>query len=134
MANTLYPKGAEKTLKGQINWESDTIKACIVPSSYAYDATDEFLTDLGSTIGTAQTLTNKSAALGTFNCDDLSFPAIASGATCKAIVLYKDTGSSATSPVLEYIDQITGWPLATNGGVIDVQMDNGAYKVFTLVG
>ena len=50
MANTLYPKGAEKTLKGQINWESDTIKACIVPSSYAYDATDEFLTDLGSTI------------------------------------------------------------------------------------
>src|SRR5574343_558719 len=134
MANTLYPKGAEKTLKGQINWESDTIKAYIVPSSYSYDAADEFLTDLGTTLGTAQTLTSKAVTGGVFDCADITFPAIAAGSTCKAVVYVKDTGSAATSPVLYYKDQIAGWPLATNGGAIEIQEDNGAYKVFSIVG
>jgi hypothetical protein len=39
---------------------------------------------------------------------------------------------AATSPVLIYIDTITGFPLATNGGDITIQWDNGAYKIFSL--
>ena len=132
MANTLYPKGAQKFLSGGIDITSATIKAVIVPSSYSYDATDEFLADIGTTLGTAQTCTTKSVTGGVFDCDDLTFPAVAAGSTAKAVVYYKDTGSAATSPIFYYQDQITGWPLATNGGDIQVQQDAGTYKVFSL--
>jgi hypothetical protein len=48
------------------------------------------------------------------------------------VVIYKDTGSPASSPLLAYIDAITGFPLATNGGDITVQWDNGTFKIFSL--
>ena len=134
MANTLFPKGAEKFLSGAIDLTTATIKACIVPSSYSYDANDEFLSDLGTTLGTAQTVGSKTVTGGVFDCADITWPTVAAGSTAKAVVYYKDTGSAATSPVLYYQDTITGWPLATNGGDIQVQQDAGAYKVFTLVG
>lgn len=134
MANTLFPKGAEKMLSGAIDMTTATIKAVIVPSSYTYDSTDEFLSDLGTTLGTAVTTTAKTVTGGVFDCADITFSAVAGGSTAKAVVYYKDTGSAATSPVIYYQDTITGWPLATNGGDITVQQDSGAYKVFALVG
>jgi len=47
-------------------------------------------------------------------------------------VIYKDTGVDGTSPLIAYVDTITGFPLATNGGDITVQWDNGTYKIFSL--
>ena len=43
-----------------------------------------------------------------------------------------DTGVAGTSALLAYIDNITGFPLATNGGDITIQWDNGAYRIFSL--
>jgi hypothetical protein len=48
------------------------------------------------------------------------------------VVIYKDTGVPGTSPLIAYIDTITGFPLVTNGGDITIQWDNGAYKIFSL--
>ncbi len=133
MANKFYRKGAEKMLRAAINYDSDTIKAVIVSSAYTFSDSHEFLTDLGTVVGTAQTLTSKNTAGGAFDADDLDFGAIAPGPVCKALVLYKDTGSAATSPLLEYADEVTGFPMTANGGGITVPISNGAYKIFSLV-
>lgn len=132
MANVLFPLGAQKFLSGAIDLTTATIKACIVPSTYSYDPTDEFLSDLGTRLGTDQTCGSKTVTGGVFDCADITWSAVAAGSTAKAVVYYKDTGVAGTSPVFYYQDTITGWPLATNGGDIQVQQDAGAYKVFSL--
>lgn len=134
MANTLYPKGAQKILGAGINFTSDTIKACLVSSTYTYSTAHEFVSDLGTRIGTDQTLAGKSVTGGVFDADDLDFGALAPGNTVKAVVIYKDTGSTSTSPVLAYLDSGpgVGLPFATNGGALTVPWNNDAKKIFRL--
>jgi len=134
MANALYAKGKEKILSASINFPSDTIKVALVKNTYAQDlAADEFHSTISTyVLGTPQTLGTKSVAAGVFDAADATFTAVAGGDTCEAVVIYKDTGVSGTSPLLAYIDVITGFPLATNGGDITIQWDAGAYKIFSL--
>lgn len=101
MANALYAKGAEKILSAAINFATDTIKAILVSSAYTANlSTDEFLANIATyQLGTAQTLTGKSVSGGKFNAaSPITFPAVASGATAKAVVFYKDAGT-APAPV-----------------------------------
>ena len=48
----------------------------------------------------------------------------------EAIVIYVDTGTEATSPLIAYIDTATGLPITPNGGDIIVTWDNGVNKIF----
>ncbi len=134
MANALYGKGKEKLLTAAINLSSDTIKAALVSTAYTANlSTDEFHSTISASIlGTPQTLGTKTVTLGVFDAADPTFSAVSSGSTAKALVIYKDTGTSATSPLLAYIDTITGFPLATNGGDIQIVFDAGASKIFAL--
>lgn len=134
MANALYGKGKEKLLTAAINLSSDTIKAAIVSSSYTPNlSTHEFHSDISATVlNTPGTLGTKTVTLGVFDAADITYTAVTSGSTAKAIVIYKDTGLSGTSPLLAYIDTITGFPLATNGGDITIVWDSGANKIFAL--
>jgi len=135
MANAHYAKGKEKILSGAVNYLTDTIKVALVKNNYAQDlANDEFLGPSLSAhvIGTPQTLTGKSITNGVFDAADATFLTVAAGDTLEGVVIYKDTGVAGTSPLLHYIDTITGFPLATNGGDITVQWDNGAYRIFSL--
>lgn len=132
MANALYAKGKEKMLAASINFGTDTIVAALVSSTYAQNlATDEFL-NIATTLGTAQTLSGKTTSTGVFSANDVTFPAVAAGSTAKGVILYKDTGVASTSPLIAFIDTITGFPLTTNGGDITIQWDRGAYKIFSL--
>lgn len=133
MANTFYPKGAEKMLTAAINYSSDTIKVGIVSDAYTYSTAHEFLSDAGTLVGTAQTLASKSITGGVFDAADPAFGAIAPGSTAKALIMWKDTGNPATSPLLAYLDQLTGFPFATNGGAVTVPWSNGAGKIFSLM-
>ena len=132
MANALYTKGKEKILSGSINFSAGTIKVALINTTYAQNlATDEFFTTLsGKVIGTPQTLAAKTVTGGALDADDMTWSAVTAGDTAKCVVLYKDTGAEATSPLLAFIDTITGFPLATNGGDVTVRWDNGAYKIF----
>ena len=132
MANTLFPKGKQKILSAAINFPTDTIKAILVTDSYTYSTAHEFLSDLGTTVGTAQTLANKTVTDGVFDAGDITFATLAPGSNLKAVVLYKDTGVAGTSSLIDYIDTVTGLPMATNGGDVQIQWDNGAYKIFSL--
>ncbi|MEY5097690.1 MAG: hypothetical protein RJA36_409 [Pseudomonadota bacterium] len=134
MANALYAKGKEKILSGAINLPSDTIKASLLSSSYTANlSTDEFWSTISANLlNTSQTLGSKSVTAGVFDAADVTFTAVTSGSTVKAVVIWKDTGTASTSPLLVYIDTITGFPLATNGGDITITWDNGSYKIFSL--
>jgi len=134
MANALYGKGKEKLLTAAVNFSSETIKAALVSTAYSPNlSTDEFYTTISPhVLGTPQTLGTKSILLGVFDAADSLFEAVLAGSTVKAVVLYKDSGLAGTSPLLTYIDTITGFPLATNGGDIQIVWDSGAYKIFSL--
>lgn len=132
MSNTAYPKGAERILSGSINLSSATVKAALVASTYTYSAAHEYLSALGTLVGTAQTLTNQSVVGGVFDADDVDFGALAPGANIKAVVLYLDTGNAATSPLLYYFDTVYGLPMNTNGGGISVPWNTGPAKIARL--
>lgn len=133
MANTLFPKGKQKFLTAAINLSTDTIKAILVTDGYTYSTAHEFLSDLGAnTVGTAQTLTNKTVTDGVFDADDITFATLAPGSTLKAVILYKDTGVAGTSALIDYIDTVTGLPMATNGGDVQIQWENSGYRIFSL--
>lgn len=134
MANALYKLGAQAILDKLIDMNSDTIKCALVKNTYPQNlTTDQYHSSIAAyVLGTPQTLTTPTIALGVFDADDVTFTAVTAGDTAEAVVLYKDTGVSGTSPLIAYIDTITGFPIATNGGDIVVQWDSGAYKIFSL--
>ncbi len=135
MANTLYEKGRQRFLEGQFNWLTDTIKVYLVSTSaYTVNAsTHEFISDISSSarIAGPVTLTAKSTAGGAADAADATFTAVSGGAI-GAIVIYADTGTEGTSPLIAYLDTATGLPITPNGGDIIVTWDNGANKIFKL--
>lgn len=135
MADALFAKGREGFLDGSIDWDTDTIKAVLVDhgTDTPVPATDQFLSDIsaGARIATSAALSSKTVTDGVADAADITFSAV-SGASVESIVLYKDTGSAATSRLIAYIDSATGLPVTPNGGDITVQWDNGANKIFKL--
>lgn len=135
MANALYDKGRQRFLEGSLNWLTDTIKCLLVDTgTYTPNLTShEFLSDVssGSRITTPVTLTSKASTGGAADAADVTFSSV-SGASIEAILIYKDTGVEATSPLIAYIDTATGLPITPNGGDIIVTWDNGTNKIFKL--
>ncbi|HDS1304239.1 TPA: hypothetical protein QEK28_001067 [Stenotrophomonas maltophilia] len=137
MANTLYDKGRQRFLEAQINWLTDTIK-CILVDTAAYTAnfsTHEFLSDIPTSarIGTTSgvTLTSKTTTGGAADAADITFSSV-TGASIEALILFRDTGTEGTSPLIAYIDTATGLPITPNGGDIIVTWDNGVNRIFKL--
>lgn len=136
MSNALYGKGKEKLLASgnKISVDTDTIKVALIDNAYTPDLVNhEWWSDISAhLIGAVQALGSKTFAQGVFDAADTTFPAVAAGSTAKYVAIYKDTGAAGTSPLLALLDTITGFPLATNGGDITVQWDNGTYRIFSL--
>ena len=135
MANALFDKARQRFLEGQFNWNTDTIKAVLVDTG-TYTANlsaHEFLSDIssGARIATSGAFTGKATTGGAADANDVTFTSV-TGASIEAIVLYKDTGTDATSPLIAFIDTATGLPITPNGGDIIVTWDNGANKIFKL--
>ena len=133
MANKLYPKAREKMMTALLNLSTDTIKVILLSDAYTYSDSHEFLSDVSAArLGTDQTLASKSVTHGAFDTTDSVFAALVAGSNAKFAVIYKDTGVAGTSSLIFYGDTVTGLPMATNGGDITLQWDNGSYKIFAL--
>lgn len=133
MANTLFDFARQRFLEAQINWMTDTIKVILVSTS-AYTpqtAVHQYLSDISGSarIAGPVTLTAKATTGGAADAADATFTSV-SGSTINAIVIYKDTGTEATSPLLAYIDTATGLPLTPNGGDVIITWDNGVNRIF----
>ena len=133
MANTLFDFARQRFLEAQINWMTDTIKVILVDTG-AYTpqtAVHQYLADIpiSARIAGPVTLTAKATTGGAADAADVTFPAV-SGASIEAIVIYRDTGTESTSPLIAFIDTATGLPITPNGGDIIVTWDNGTNRIF----
>lgn len=133
MANTLFDSARQRFLEAQINWMTDTIKVYLIDTG-AYTpqtAIHQYLSDVsgGSRIAGPVTLTSKSTSGGAADAADVTFTSV-SGASIEAILIYSDTGTESTSPLIAWIDTATGLPITPNGGDIIVTWDNGTNKIF----
>lgn len=135
MANALYDKGREGFLDGSIDWDTDTIKCCLVDTAdYTVNlSTHDFLDDVAGAgiVATSSALTSKTVTAGVADAADVTLTAV-TGDPCEAIIIYKDTGSSATSRLIAYIDSATNLPVTPNGGDIVIAWDSGSNKIFKL--
>ena len=122
MAVTAFWYG--KSLEGQygttsarrVDWATDTIKAALCTSSFtpAQD-TQDFYDDLTNEVANGNGYTTGGETLGTKSVNyDASTNVMSLRAattswtsatfTCRYAVVYKDTGSGGTSPLLGYVD------------------------------
>lgn len=133
MANTLFDKARQRFLEAQINWQTDTIKVYLVDTGAYTPQTSvhEFLSDIPTSarIAGPVTITSKATTGGAADGADVTFTSV-SGSSIEAIVIYSDSGSESTSPLIAYIDTATGLPITPNGGDIIVTWDNGTNKIF----
>jgi hypothetical protein len=134
MANALYPKWKEQLLQftANNNLSAGTVKVALVDTGvYTYNAADQFYTSVSSAVvGTPQTIGSKTFTNGVFDGADATFTAV-TGASIEALVLYVDTGTAATSPLVAYIDtSVTGLPVTPNGG--DISITWNASGIFAL--
>lgn len=126
MANAIYPKAKEKFLDALIDFPTDTINIALIDTGvYTYNSADEFWSSASAAIvGTAVTLASKTITSGVFNAADITFNSV-SGVSVEALIIYKDTGSAATSPLIMYIDVVTsGLPVTPNGNNIIVEFSS----------
>jgi hypothetical protein len=134
MASVLYPLFKEALLTGAINLTTDTVKAVLVDTAdYTYSASHQYLSDvpLAAREEITAALGSKTVALGVFDAADTVFTA-ATGDPSEALILFKDTGTASTSPLIAYVDSATGLPVILNGGDITLAWNNGANKIFAI--
>jgi len=131
MSNTLFPKFKELLLQ---DLTSATVKVMLVKSGYTYSSSHQYLSDVSTyDNGRSSALTNITVANGIFDADDVSGITVLASAQVIAVVLYKDTGTDSTSPLIAYIDTMTGLPFTVGaGGTVQIIWDNGNYKIFAL--
>lgn len=130
MANAIYPKWKAALLQNSADSDLDGsgstgVYAALydVGAGGAYDAADEFYSDLSAGIvGTPVEIgATKSYTGGVFDGADVTFTSV-SGAQCEAIVIYRqNAGANTTWRLVAYLDtNITNLPVTPNGGNIAV--------------
>lgn len=113
----IYTKGLAKCLTGDIDLNSDTIKAALLDADYTPNQnTDEFFGDTGiasnevsgtgySAGGVTLASLSVTPGTGTIIFDSTTDPTWANSTiTAKYIVFYKSTGNNATSALIAYAD------------------------------
>jgi hypothetical protein len=133
MANVLFSLGREGFLDGSIDWDTGDQRVMLVKSTYVFDDTDKFLSDLGAVDnGRSAALGTKTVTLGVADAADTTITAT-SAVACNALVIFQHTGVDATARLIAYIDTATGLPVTpAASGVVNVAWDNGANKIFKL--
>lgn len=116
MASQLFPKGAENILEGNAQFGSHNFKVLFY--SGAITTTWEFHSSLtgGSIIATSGNLTGVVATNGVVDATDVTITSV-SGSAFTHVILFRDTGTSATSPL------ICVWDIASftpSGGDVNV--------------
>ena len=132
MANALFTSFRNNQLSSAaavVDFDGDTLKIMFVDHADDTPAptTDDFIDDIASTarvpaIGSCPTLgtiTIGSVAAGVFDAADTTFTSL-SGDQSESLILFKDTGSEATSRLIGFWDTATGLPLTPNGGNVTV--------------
>jgi hypothetical protein len=126
MANVLFSNFKELLLGGDIDLANDTIKITLVDTAdYTFDDAHTAFSSVpsGARVSTT-TLASKTIASGIFDAADPVFSGV-TGDVSEALVVWKDTGNEATSPLIAYIDTVTiGFPVTPTGGDITIVLNS----------
>lgn len=143
----LYSQNMQHFAKGEIAYLTDTIKVALMTASYAFnqDTHDTFADVSASEVATGAGYTARGLALGTktvtfdatlnrtrlFAAASTWSPATGQSLTARYAVIYKDTGTNATSFLIGYVDlgvsvTATGSPLTlswdTTNGILYIDV------------
>lgn len=134
MANALYPLWKEQLLQftANNNLSAGTVKVALIDTgTYTYSAAHQFWSSASAAaVGTPQTIGSKTFTNGVFDGADVTFTAV-TGSSVEALIIYIDTGTAGTSPLVAYIDtSVTGLPVTPNGG--DISITWNASGIFSL--
>lgn len=135
MTASLFGKGREGFLGGDIDWDADIIKVVAINKG-SYTAgidTHQFLADIpaGARVAVSDALTSKTKVLGVAGAANVVFSEV-TGSDIQAIALFQDTGNEATSRLILFNDESTELPITPNGGDINLNWDTGVNKIFKL--
>ncbi len=135
MADFMYDKGRQAFAEGSIAWLTDTIKLVLVDNaSYTpAQSTDQYLSDIaaGMRVAISGALASKTSTSGVLDAADVTLSSV-TGATSELLVIFKDTGTASTSPLLTKMDSYNGLPVTPNGGNITVAFPNDSNKIVKL--
>lgn len=137
MASAFYNAGKGFLLKGDIDLENDTIKCAFMSTSYTQDIDAHvYYSDVSASVAsgsTTQTLASKVVNVDNtnnraeFDAADLSVAAQTT--TTNKVVIYKDTGVAATSPLICCIDIAEG-TLSPVGGTLAITWNSEGIFAF----
>ena len=115
MADLVYNSFKQKIMDGSIDLDTDTIKVALVTSSYTVSQDDhEDYADItnevtgtgytagGATLANAAVTKDNTNDVGKFDADDVTWTT--STITARGAIVYKDSGTGATSWFICYID------------------------------
>jgi hypothetical protein len=121
-------------LTAPIDMATDTIRiACVSPAYTPNTATDQFFTSIStSVVGAPVTLTYGSSVAGVYKSANNPAFTVPASATVRYFVIYKDTGTAGTSPLIALFDTATGLPYtsgtATTTLNVTMNSTNGWFK------
>lgn len=105
MASQLYPIGAAHIIgrSTKVDLIADNIKTLFYSGSF--DSAHEFVSDLtgASIIARSGNLAGKTSTNGVFDANDITYTAF-TGSAFTHVILYKDSGADATSPLVAFMD------------------------------
>ena len=134
MANALYETGINAFLRGDLSWNSHTFKVVLVSSSYTVNLTSyQYLSSIpsGARVATSSALTTSLPGAGVADASDITFSSV-TGSQVTQFVIYRDTGTEATSQLVAYFDTATNLPITPNGGDISITWSNDTNRIFKL--
>lgn len=143
-----YGLGLEKLGQGDVDYKNDTIRVALMDSSFAFNQdTDEFWSDVNSTevasgagyTSGGQALASKDVAYDAGSnevrypaADTVWSPGAGETLTANYCVVYKDTGTASSSPLLGQVNLAgDGSGLSASGADFTIDW-NDAGGVFTL--
>lgn len=136
MANAIYGISRKAFLDAGIDLLVDDIRVVLVDlADYTVDIdVHDFLDDVpaGARVAVSTALQNPTTTLGVFDADDITFSSV-TGDESEALIVYRHTGTDATSELIAFIDTgVTGLPVTPNGGDITITWDSGSDKIFKI--
>ena len=129
--NRLFDIARESYLTGALDWNSDSMKAALLNITYSPDySTNQHFSDVSAfQVGTSVALTSVTSGAGVAKAANVTFSAV-TGLEVGAVVVYKDTGTPSTSPLIFLILTATGLPVVPDG--TDIQISWFSNQIFIL--
>lgn len=115
----IYPLARQGFAQGTLNWATANIKAAILAAAYVPDFTQQYLSGIPASFILAKTgnIAGKTGNNGFLDGNTTSFGVVLSSAAAGYLLLYQDTGTPATSPLVLFLDtpDVPGMPQILTG-------------------